>query len=338
MRLRAEQLDAHLAKTLARAYLVYGDEPLVALEAADAIRAAARARGHEEREVLHPERGFDWSELAHACAGGSLFAAKKLVELRLASGRMPAAGARALLQILEEPPPDTVLLASMPKPEGPRWWQADWFTAFDAAGALVEAAPVARDRLGRWIGERLARQGQRASPEALEYLAARVEGNLLAAKQEIAKLALLAPRGEIGLAEVREAVASVARYDFETLAEALYGGELARYARALAGLRGEGESAASLAWRLGEELAALARVQAGLAAGGSKASLFSAERIYRGAQPRCERALARLSACQLRDAAVRVARIERAAKGVGSGDPWDGLLRLGLEFAHGSGT
>jgi DNA polymerase-3 subunit delta len=338
MRLRAEQLDAHLAKTLACAYLVYGDEPLVALEAADAIRAAARARGHEEREVLTAERGFDWSALAHACAGGSLFAAKKVVELRLGSGRMPAAGAHALVELLERPAQDVVLLASMPKPEGKDWWKAHWFTAFEAAGVIVEAAAVARTRLPRWIGERLARQGQRASPEALEYLAARVEGNLLAAKQEIAKLALLAPQGEIGLAQVREAVASVARYDFDALAEALYDGDLARYARALAGLQGEGESAASLAWRLGEELAALGRVQEGLAAGEPKEALFSAERIYRAAQPRCERALARLSASRLREAAVRVARIERSAKGVGTGDPWDGLLRLGLEFAHGSGT
>lgn len=338
MRLRAGELEAHLARTLACAYLVYGDEPLVALEAADAIRAAARARGCEEREVLYAERGFDWSLLAHACAGQSLFASRRLLELRLMSARMPAAGAQALVRLLARPAQDVVLLASMPKPQGAGWWKADWFVAFDTAGVLVEAAPVARAQLARWIGERLARQGQRASAEALEYLAARVEGNLLAAKQEIAKLALVAPQGEIGLDEVRAAVANVARYDFEALAEALYAGELERYARALAGLQAEGESAAAIAWRLGGELAALAEVQAGLAAGGRKEALFAGQRIYRAAQPRCERALARLSAARLRQAAACVARVERAAKGAGGGDPWDGLLRLGLEFAHGSGT
>lgn len=336
MRLRAAQLEAHLAGALAPAYLVTGEEPLVALEAADAIRAAARARGHTEREVLYAERGFDWRALAHACVAGSLFAAKRIVELRLAAGRMPAAGAAALVALLARPAPEVVLLASMPRPEGPLWWKADWFVAFERAGVVVEAAPVPRAELARWIGARLARQGQRASDEALEFLAARVEGNLLAARQEIAKLALLAPPGELGLAEVRDAVASVARYDVEALAEALYAGDLARYARALESLRAEGESAASIAWRLGEELDALARVAAGLAAGGRKEALFAAARIYRAAQPRCERALARLSAAQLRRATLALARIERAAKGVAPDDPWDGLLRLGLEFARGS--
>jgi DNA polymerase-3 subunit delta len=338
MRLRAGELAAHLAGALAPAYLVTGEEPLFVLEAADAVRAAARARGHHERELLFAERGFDWSALAHACAAGSLFSARKVVELRLASGRMPAAGAAAIESLLARPAPEVVLLATMPKPEGSGWWKSGWFTAFERRGVVVEAPAPARGALARWIGERLERQGQRADAEALEWLAARVEGNLLAAKQEIEKLALLAPPGELGLAELREAVANAARYDTDDLAEALYAGQLPRYARALASLRAEGESPAAIAWRLGEEVAALARVGAGLACGGRRESLFAEQRIFRGAQPRCERALARLGAERLRAAALRLAAIERAAKGVGGGDPWDGLLRLGLEFAHASGT
>jgi DNA polymerase-3 subunit delta len=338
MRLRAEQLDAHLAKTLAPAYLVHGEEPLLALEAADAIRAAARRKGYAERVVLFAEKGFDWSALDEACASRSLFGERKLVELRLASGRVPAAAAQALERCLERPNPDALLLASMPKPEGPGWWKAGWFTAFEDRGVVVQAQPLARAALAPWIAERLARQRQRASPEALEFLAARVEGNLLAARQEIAKLALLAPEGEIGLEEARAAVSSVARYAFEDLAEALYEGDFARYARALSGLQGEGESAAAIAWRLGEELAALARVRSGADAGAPAAQLFAQNRIFRAAQARCERALRRLTLARLRAAVVRVARIERAAKGAGPGEPWDELLRLGLELAHGPGS
>jgi DNA polymerase-3 subunit delta len=337
MRLRAEQLDAQLQKTLAPAYLIHGDEPLLALEAADAVRAAARRKGYAEREVMFAEKGFDWGALVHAGASQSLFGDRKLVELRLASGRVPAAGAQAIEACLARPNPDMLLMMSMPRPEGANWWKAGWFAAFDSGGVVVEAQPLARAALPQWIAGRLARQRQKASAEALAFLAEHVEGNLLAAQQEIAKLSLLAPEGALGLDEVRAAVSNVARYDFEALAEALHGGDFPQFARALAGLRGEGESVAGIAWRLGEELAALARVKSGLAQGRRQEQLFMENRIFRAAQPRCEKALRRHSAARLREAVVRMSRIERASKGVGSGEPWDALLRLGLEFAHGSG-
>ncbi|MDA0274902.1 MAG: DNA polymerase III subunit delta [Proteobacteria bacterium] len=337
MRLRAEQLDAQLQKSLASAYLVHGDEPLLALEAADAIRAAARKKGFAEREVMFAEKGFDWGALVYAGASQSLFGDRKMVELRLASGRVAAAGAQAIAACLARPNPDMLLMMSMPRPEGANWWKAAWFTAFESGGVIVEAQPLSRAALPQWIAGRLARQKQRASAEALAFLAEHVEGNLLAAQQEIAKLSLLAPEGAIGLDEVRAAVSNVARYSFEALAEALHGGDFPQFARALAGLRGEGESIAGIAWRLGEELAALARVKAGLAQGRRQEQLFMENKLFRAAQPRCEKALRRHSAARLREAVVRMSRIERASKGVGRGEPWDALLRLGLEFAHGSG-
>jgi DNA polymerase-3 subunit delta len=188
--------------------------------------------------------------------------------------------------------------------------------------------------LADWIARRLARQGQRAGAETLAFLADRVEGNLLAAHQEILKLALLAPAGELEARAVEAAVSSVARYDFETLAAALYAGDLAHYARALEGLRGEGESAAGLAWRLGDELVALLRIRLQMGARPLE-RLFAEQRIWRAAQPRCEAALKRLDAARLRAAVLRVALAERAAKGAASGDPWDELLALGLELKHG---
>lgn len=336
MRIRAEQLEAQLSKTLAGVYAIYGDEPLLAIEAADAVRAAARKRGHSEREVFFVERGFDWSSFAHAGASRSLFGERSIVELRLASGKLAAAAAQAIERYCEKPNPDMLLLISMPRPEGSGWWKSGWFTALDAAGVIVEAQPVTRAKLAAWISQRLARQQQRAGAETLEFLAERVEGNLLAAQQEILKLALLAPQGELAPQAVEAAVSNVARYDFDTLAGALYAGDFPHYARALAGLRGEGESAAGLAWRLGDELTALLRIRLQLGGGRRLEQLFTENKIWRAAQPRCEKALGRLDPDRLQKVVVRVAQIERASKGVGSGDPWDEFVRLGLELRHGT--
>ena len=336
MRLRAEQVDSHLARSFAPIYLVHGDEALLVLEAADAVRAAARKRGHSEREVLFVEKGFDWGAFAQSAANQSLFGDRKIVELRLASGKPGAAAAQAIEAYCGRPNPDMALLITMPRPEGPGWWKSGWYAAVDSAGVIVEAQPVSRAQLPQWIAQRLARQHQRANAETLELMADRVEGNLLAAGQEILKLALLAPEGELSADEVTATVSSVARYDFETLAEALYAGDLPRYARALDGLRGEGESAAGLAWRLGEEFTALLRIRLQMGGGRPLEKLFAEYRVWRGAQARCEKALRRLGADRLQAAVLRVARIERASKGAGSGEPWDEFLALGLELLDGT--
>jgi len=336
VRLRAEQVDSHLSKNFAPVYLVHGDEALLVLEAADAVRAAARKRGHSEREVLFVERGFDWGAFTQSAASQSLFGDRKIVELRLASGKPGAAAAQAIETYCGNPSPDMALLITMPRPEGPGWWKSGWYAAVDAAGVIVEAQPVSRAQLPQWIAQRLARQRQRASAETLELMADRVEGNLLAASQEILKLALLSPEGELSAEEIGAAVSSVARYDFETLAEALYAGNIAHYARALDGLRGEGESAAGIAWRLGEELAALLRIKLQTGGGRPLEKLFADNRVWRGAQPRYDKALRRLGAVRLQAAVLHVARIERARKGAGSGEPWDELLTLGLELLDGT--
>lgn len=336
MRLRSGQLEAHLARSLAPLYLIHGDEPLLALEAADAVRAAARRRGHAEREVLTVQQRFDWSEFTQAATSGSLFAARKLIDLRIPGAKPGVEGGEALARYAARPNPEVVLLVTMPRPDGPAWWKSAWFSAIEAAGVVVEAQPVARTQLAAWIGARLERQGQRADAEVLEFLAGRVEGNLLAAHQEVQKLALLAPEGTLALQEVAQAVADVARFEFEVLAEALYAGDTVRYFRALEGLRGEGESPAGLAWRLGDELTALLRVRQGMAAGRRLDQLFAEQRIWRGNQARAELALRRLDVARLRGAVRRIAQIERQAKGVAAGDPWDGLTCLGLELIGGT--
>ena len=316
MRFRqAEQLGPHLAKNLAGAYAILGDEPLLVLEAADAVRAAARTAGFAEREVYEPGRSFDWSELRHAGATLSLFGAKKIVELRLAGGKVNAQAAEAIVAWCERPNPETLLLLTMPRPEGGGWWDAPWFLALNKHGVIVEVQPVPRAALPAWLEKRLARQKQSASREVLEYLADRVEGNLLAAHQEVQKLALLAPEGELALETVRGAVADVARFDTHVAAEALLGGDTARYLRILDGLRGEGEAPTYLLFTISSALFALA--------GG--------ERTSKAMQAVLDKAR-RYPPAAIEQAISRAAAIDRAIKGVGVGEPWEEFAKLGLEL------
>jgi DNA polymerase III subunit delta len=329
MQLKAGELDAHLARSFASVYVIHGDEPLLALEAADAVRAAARKRGFAERQVLEPGRSFDWSEFTHAAASLSLFGTRKILELRLPGGKPGAQGAEAIAAYCERRSPDIVLLVSLPRLDRQSQGSA-WFGALARAGVMVDVFPVERARLPAWIAERLARQRQRASREALELLADRVEGNLLAAHQEVQKLALLAPEGEIGFDAVREAVASVARYDAYTACEAMLSGDAGRYVRVLDGLRSEGEAPSLVLWALSEELFALGRIQAGLAAGRAIEDLLRENRVWGPRQRTMRAAAARIGAPAVQRALAHAGAIDRAIKGVGAGEPWDELLKLGL--------
>jgi DNA polymerase-3 subunit delta len=328
MRLKPEQLAASLGRRLAPAYLVHGDEPLIALEAADAIRGAARAQGFTQREVLEVSRSFDWSEFAHAAGSASLFGDRKVVELRLPTGKPAAAAAAALVAYCERPNPDVLLLVTMPRPEG-MWWKSDWFVALEQLGAVVEVEPVPRQRLAGWLGQRLAAQRQSASPEALEFLVERVEGNLLAAHQEVRKLALLAPPGELSLDVVQAAVADVARYDAADAVEALLANDTARYVRVLDGLRAEGEAPNLLLFVLAGALFVLQGVQRG----GAPDALFQQHRFYnKRLQPAVQAAARRYQAAAISAALAQAALIDRATKGVAPADPWEELVKLGLRL------
>jgi DNA polymerase III subunit delta len=335
MALRVEQLQAQLARSLAPLYVVHGDEPLLALEAADAVRAAARKAGFREREVLFAERGFDWSELLHAGASLSLFGDRKIVELRIPAGKPGAQGAEAIAAYCARPSTEVLTLVSLPRLD--RAAQASgWFGALAAAGMVVDVFPVERTRLPAWIGERLARQGQRAPREVLEFLADRVEGNLLAAFQEVQKLALLAPEGELALEDVREVVANVARYDAYDASAALLAGDTARYVRVIDGLRGEGEAPTYVLWAIAEDLRALERLQSGAAAGRPLEALLRENRVWGSRQAPIRAAMRRLPAAAIERALAHAALIDRAIKGVARLEVWDEFLKLGLKLAHGS--
>ena len=331
--LRLEQLQAHLERELRPLYVIHGDEPLLALEAGDAIRARARANGFSERLVLAAERGFDWNELGASGASLSLFGDKKLIELRLVSGKPGSDGAEAIEAFCAKLPPDALTLVALPRLD--RAGQASpWFKALEAKGVVINVYPVERARLPEWIAARLARQKQSAARDTLQFLADCVEGNLLAAHQEIQKLALLLPAGELDFDAVREAVLNVARYDATKLTEAMLSGERARLARMLEGLRGEGEAPPRVLWLLAEEIRAICRVQDGLAKGRSLAEVCREARVWGDArQTLVGRAAKKLPRAALLCALEHAASVDRVIKGVVKGDAWDELLQLGLRFA-----
>ncbi len=332
MRLKPEQLDQHLAKGLQPLYLVFGDEPLLAQEAVDAIRARARQEAYAEREVFMVERGFDWQNLLTSGNSMSLFASRRLVEIRIPSGKPGNDGSQALQAYCARLPADTVTLVKCPKLD--KAAQAGkWFKAMEQAGVVVAVFPVERAQLPAWIGSRLARQQQRAEPQTLQLLADQVEGNLLAAFQEVQKLALLFPAGTLSFDQVKESVADVARFDVFKLGDALLAGDAARVSRVLDVLRGEGEDPVLILWALAREIRTLAKLRGGMRRGGSLPQLMRDAWIWEARQKLVEQAVKRTSEARLLQGLKRAAGIDRMIKGLARGDVWDELLQLGLTMA-----
>lgn len=332
MRITSEQLAPHLARELKPLYTVFGDEPLLALEASDRIRARARAAGYGEREILTAEPGFKWGQLAMAAHSQSLFAALKLLELRIPNGKPGNDGAAAIRDFCAALPPDTVTLVYLP-PLDWRTLKAAWFETLEHAGVMVEAKAVPRKALPQWLAGRLKEQGQQADAETLAFIAERVEGNLLAAFQEVQKLALLFPAGALAFEPVREAVLDVARYDVFNLGEAMVEGDAARLTRMLDGLKGEGAAPLMALWSLTEEIRAIGRLLAGLEAGRPLNLLWREARIWGAArQAMLQQHLRRFNAAQVTAALRHAAAIDRMVKGLAGGDVWDELLQLALRF------
>lgn len=332
MRIRPDQLEATLKRGLVPLYVISGDEPLLVDEAAASIRAALRRAGASERQTFQAESGFDWAEWLAGFDSLSLFASRRLVELRLPTGKPGVEGGKALEAWCERPPADTWLLVLLPRLDR-AGQSAKWFAALDRAGVIVTPQPPTLEQLPAWIGERLARHGLRADPETLAFLAERVEGNLLAAHQEIEKLALLLPPGPVRLVDAREAVMDVARYDAGQLPEALLKGDGLRLLRILDGLREEGETPILALWILTQEIRTLYRLASSLRRGETLARACARLRVWESRQPILARALRRLDADALARALTEAARIDRAAKGLEREDAWELLERLAIELA-----
>ncbi|MEO7727099.1 MAG: DNA polymerase III subunit delta [Burkholderiales bacterium] len=332
-RVSTEQLAQNLKRVLAPLYTVYGNEPLLALEAADRIRARAREEGHVEREVLTAEQHFDWSQLRVSGQSQSLFATRRILEIRIPNGKPGNDGSQALQEYAAQLPPDTITLVTLPEVD----WRAQkgaWFGALEAAGVLVEAAEVKRDKLPAWLAGRLKLQEQTADAATLDFIADKVEGNLLAAYQEVQKLALLFAPGALSFDQIKEAVLDVARFDAFELGGIVLAGDILHLARVLDGLQGEGAATPLILWSVTEEIRAAGRVLAGLAAGRPLQQALRDARVWGPRQQVIERNVGRFTPAQIESALVHAARIDRIIKGLARGDVWDELLQLGLRFSR----
>jgi DNA polymerase-3 subunit delta len=320
LKLHVDKLPGHLAQGLEPAYLISGDEPLLMMEAGDAVRRAARDDGYSERTVLTVARGFDWHQLASAGASLSLFAERRLIELRLSSAKPGKAGEQALIAFAEDPPPDTLLIVVAPRLDRTAA-NSRWVKALSAAGVLVQIWPPEPAQLPGWISERLLGRGLQVTREGARLLGDRVEGNLLAAAQEVDKLALLhAPGTALDEEAIRDAVADSARYDVFALADAALGGHRSRALRVLAGLRAEGVEPTLVLWAVTRELRTLSTIAWALATGRSESE------AARGVWPKRQRMLIgaarRLSLPGIHRLLRAAGVADQVVKGQRPGQPW----------------
>ena len=341
MQVAFAQLPAHLSKGLRSLYTLHGDEPLQQQEAADAIRAAARAQGYGERSSFTVAGAhFDWSEVLAAGGSMSLFAERQIVEIRIPSGKPGKEGAVALQQLAQaaEGNDSTLTLVMLPRLDKATRSGA-WFSALEQQGVTVAADPVERQALPQWIAQRLQQQGQRVAAgeegqRTLQFFADRVEGNLLAAHQELQKLALLFPPGELSTQQVEGAVLNVARYDVFKLSEAVLSGRAGRVQRMLDGLRAEGEAEVLVHYTLAEDIRALKRVQDAVVAGRPLPMALREQRVWGPRERLFERVIPRLSQHELAVLLQAAHSVDGIVKGLKlpdwPADNWQALQRLAM--------
>jgi DNA polymerase-3 subunit delta len=339
MQLRPDQLNAALARGLKPLYTIHGDEPLLAQEVGDQIRAAARAAGYSERKVFSVSGAhFDWSGLLGASQAMSLFAERQLIEIRIPGGKPGKEGSEALQRYCETLSDDVLTLIHLPRLDRQQQSSA-WFAAIDSAGVSVRVEPVERKALPQWIAQRLAAQGQHVQEgdggaQTLAFFADRVEGNLLAAHQELQKIALLYPAGELSFEQIEAAVLNVARYDVFKLGEAVLAGQTARVLRMLDGLRAEGEAPVLVHWTLAEDIRALKRTKDAVAQGKPLPMALREARVWGAKERLFERLVPLLSDHTLAHWVEAASVCDGLIKGLKHPhwplDAWDGLKRLAL--------
>ncbi|MFO7594278.1 MAG: DNA polymerase III subunit delta [Pseudomonadota bacterium] len=332
MKLYYDKLESHLRQGLQPVYLLSGDEPLQLMEAGDAIRRCARESGFGEREVMHVESGFDWDALSAASNSMSLFAEQRLIELRMPNGKPGKEGGKVLAEYAANPPPDTVLLITIGKLDSSAR-NSKWFKSLDKAGVTLAVWPVEPQALPGWVMQRMRSRGMQPTPEAAQLLAERVEGNMLAAAQEVEKLLLLYGESPIDAQQVEEGVADSARYDIFELVDTALLGDAARTSRVVDGLRGEGVEPVLVLWALLREIRSLVQMASEIEKGGAIEPVMERFRVWKKRKPPVKAGLRRHNLKRWQLLLRRAGRIDRMIKGIEPGNAWDELLHLALLMA-----
>jgi DNA polymerase-3 subunit delta len=331
MQIKADQLAGHLKRGLAPVYLVGGEEPLLLLECCDQIREAARAEGFVERELLHADANFDWSELRQA-ATPSLFASRKIIDLRLRTGKPGSEGARVLGEWAESPDPDMLLMVSC------EHWDKNsrsskWAASFAKAGVQIDIWPVTAQELPRWLEQRMRQHGMQPEPEVLRVLADRLEGNLLAARQEIDRLALSKGAGRVTLDDVMKVVADSSRFDAFALAEHMLTGNLRDGLRVAAGLKRMDTPLPMLLGALLKELRVVEAYALAMRNGENEAVVFRRLNVWQNRQNTVRVVSRRVGTEQIGAAFKMLSLVDRQSKGQAAGDPWQSIDTLLLRLS-----
>ena len=329
MNVRPDQLATVIDRTLYPVYMVSGDEPLQQMEALDQIRAFLRQQDFSEREVLDVDAQFDWYRLNEEAASMSLFASRRIVELRLPSAKPGKQGGQALRDYLAQPPEDTVLIINAGKLDGGSKKSA-WFKAVEQSGMVVQCWPVPLEKLGPWLAQRFLKREMQAEPEVLAYLSQHVEGNLLAADQEIEKLYLLLGPGKVSYADVVEAITSQSRFTVFELVDMMLKGEQARVLRILAGLKAEGIALPVITWALARDIRLLAQVAQNPSAMGMTLQRAG---VWQSRQALFRDCLSRHKPGAFRLMLKRMAYIDAASKGMIDTNVWDDIESLCVRVA-----
>ncbi len=331
MRLKPEQLDSALAKKLAQIYFVTGDEPLQSGEASDAIRLAAKKAGYVTREVLSVETGFNWNELAVTADSLSIFVEKKFIDLRLSTAKPGNEGGKALIHYCQRLPADTLLLITSPKLEKSAL-KTKWFQAIDQAGVVVQVWPLDGVDLLQWLQRRAQKRGLQIEKEGIRALASRIEGNLLAAAQEIEKLYILYGETSIAKHQVEDVVLDSARFDVFKLTDSVLTGRVNRAIKILNGLKAEGVAAPIVLWALTRETRLLIHIKTALSQGQNRETVFKNYRVWDKRKQLINEAVSRLKIVYLQQILLLGSKADRQIKGQESGDCWETLLSLCLLF------
>ena len=328
MKIPLRQLERHLTGPLSGVYLVASDEPLLVDEAVEQIRSAARGHGFDSRELHATDRSFRWAELESDTDNLSLFATRKIVEVRMPTPRPGDAGARSLASLAERNDENTLLIVAIGEKLDSAASRSAWVKSIDTHGVVVEIWPIDRQELPRWIGARAAAAQLKLTNAAAQLLAERVEGNLLAADQEIKRLALTAAGREVDETEVLESVANNSRFDVFGLGDAVLGGDALRAFKILSGLRAEGVQPVLVSWALSRDILLLARIDFAVRHGEPLDSALNRSGVWRRRQPLVKQAYRRLARTDLTALVVKAAGVDAVLKGAAPGEPWSALTDL----------
>ncbi len=333
MKVTADKIAAQVAKGLAPVYFVSGDDPLLCGEVLDVIRAAARKDGYEDRELYSVDAKYKWDEFFASQGSMSLFSMRKILEINLVTGKPGASGSKAIVQLLDDPPPDTLLIFRAPRLDK-KSWGAKWAKALNAGAVCVTVTNPSEQQLPGWIAGRMKAAGLAFDQDAVELMASRMEGNLMAAQQEIDKLALLAEGQRVTVELIEASVADGARYTVYQLADAALAQDAARATRVLYGLRREGIAAPLVMWSLGDQVKKLTNVWVAIQQGMSPGQAMKQQYIWDNKQALMLAALRNHNEASMRRLGAKVGLTDRIVKGRGVGQPWNALLELTLAIAQ----